>query len=113
MGFVATTYLQFRDDIIVEIGSPSDGKREMHAANAEQVDTTMEMVGQMLSRILAPIGDAFKHLHDVLDVPIAVEGAEVEIGLAFSAEGNIFVAKSKAEGTLGVKVTFKPIGQKA
>lgn len=80
----------------------------MHTSNAEQVDTTMEMVGSMLTKILRPIGDAFKGLQEALDSPVLVDGAEVTLGLSFSAEGNLFVAKSKAEGTLNVKVTFKP-----
>jgi hypothetical protein len=45
--------------------------------------------------------------YDALNVPIAVETAEVELGLSFSAEGQIFIAKSKAEGTLKIKVVFK------
>jgi hypothetical protein len=73
------------------------------------VDTTMRMVASMVSDIVRPLGDAFNHLYDALDVPVAVDTAEVEVGLSFSAEGQIFIAKSKTEGTLKVKVVFKTI----
>jgi hypothetical protein len=106
---MATRFLELRDGVIIEIGAPADVREEMHTSTAERVDTTMEMVGSMLSRILAPIGDAFKGLHDTLNVPVAVDAAEVELGVSFSAEGNLFVAKSKAEGTMKVKVSFKPV----
>lgn len=106
---MGTKFLELKDGVIIQIDSPTDVKKEMHTSTAEQVDTTMEMVGTMVSRILRPIGDAFRGLHETLGVPIAVATAEVELGLSFSAEGNLFVAKSKAEGTLNVKVAFKPI----
>jgi hypothetical protein len=108
---MATKFLELKDGVIVEIGGPSDIREEMHTSTAERVDTTMDMVGSMVSRILRPIGDAFRGLYDTLDVPIALEAAEVELGLSFSAEGSLFVAKSKAEGNLKVKVTFKPVKQ--
>jgi Trypsin-co-occurring domain 1 len=106
---MATRFLELKDGVIVEIGSPGEAREEMHTSSAERVDTTMEMVATMLDRILRPIGDAFAGLHEALDVPVAVDAAEVKLGLSFSAEGNLFVAKSKAEGTLSVRVTFKPV----
>jgi hypothetical protein len=107
---MATRFLELDDGVIVEIGGPDDAREEMHTSTAERVDTTMEIVGTMLRRILAPIGDAFNGLQQSLAVPIELSEAEVEIGLSFSAEGNLFVAKSKAEGTLHVKVSFRPAG---
>jgi hypothetical protein len=111
--FMATRFLELKDGVIIEIGGPHDARAEMHTATAERVDTTMEMVATMVGRILRPIGDAFSGLQRTLDVPIAVDSAEVELGLSFSAEGSVFVAKSKAEGTLKVKVTFKPTKEPA
>jgi hypothetical protein len=35
---------------------------------------------------------------------------EVEIGIGFSAEGNIFVAKGKANANLKVKLVLSPKG---
>jgi hypothetical protein len=106
---MATRFLELKDGVIIEIDGPEGVRQEMHTSTAERVDTTMEMVGTMLSRILSPIGEAFKGLHEALDVPIAVDTAEVELGVSFSAEGNLFVTKSKGEGTLKVKVAFKPV----
>jgi len=102
-----TKFLELKDGVIVEIGAPTALREEMHTSTAEQVNTTMRMVASMVGDIVRPLGDAFSHLYDALDVPIAVETAEVELGLSFSAEGQIFIAKSKAEGTLKIKVVFK------
>jgi hypothetical protein len=104
---MATQFVELKDGIIVEIGGPTDVRQEMHTSTAEHVDTTMEMVASTVNRILRPLGEAFSGLYDTLNVPIAVDGAEVELGLSFSAEGSLFVAKSKAEGTFKIKVIFK------
>jgi hypothetical protein len=106
---VGTKFLALQGGVIVEIDDPDSDRVEMHAATAEQVDTTVEMVGSMLGRILQPIGDAFADLSQALNVPVAVSSAEVELGVSFSAEGNLFIAKSKGEATLKVKVSFRPL----
>jgi hypothetical protein len=106
---MATKFLELKDGVIVEIGAPSDSREEMHTSTAERVDTTMEMVGSMLSRILAPIGDAFRGVREVANTPIAITTAEVELGLSFSAEGNLFVTKTGVEGTLKINVTFRSL----
>src|SRR6476660_9163499 len=80
---MATRFLELKDGVIVEIGSPGEAREEMHTSSAERVDTTMEMVATMLDRILRPIGDAFAGLHEALDVPVAVDAAEVKLGLSF------------------------------
>lgn len=105
---MSTKYLELADGVIIEIGGAQDVREEMHTSTAELIDTTMDMVSQRLRKILAPIANSFHSLYDSMDVPIEVESAEVELGLSFSAEGNIFVAKSKAEGTMKVTVSFKP-----
>lgn len=106
-------FLELDKGVIVEIGGPLDERSEMHTATAEKVDTTLAMVGSMLGRILEPIGKAIHGMKEALDTPVAVESAEVEIGVSFSAEGNLFIAKTTAEGNLTVKVTFKSIAEPA
>jgi hypothetical protein len=105
---MSTKFLELADGVIIEIGGAQDVREEMHTSTAELVDTTMNMVTQKLRKILTPIANSFHSLYDAVDVPVEIESAEVELGVSFSAEGNVFVAKSKAEGTMKVTVTFKP-----
>jgi len=39
---------------------------------------------------------------------VILEKAEVEIGIGFSAEGNIFIAKGKGSANLKVKLVLSP-----
>jgi len=76
--------------------APDALREEMHTSMAEQVDTTMKRVASMVGDIVRPLGDSFSHLYDSLHAAIAVDSAEVELGVSFSAEGRFFIAKSKA-----------------
>lgn len=40
-----------------------------------------------------------------------IEQAEIELGLSFEGEGNLYITKSKAGASLTVKLTLKPKGQ--
>ena len=103
---MASHYLELGDGIIVEVGSPGEKREEMHNAALERVDSTFEMVGSFIEKMVRPIGQSFVDLKTALDVPIEVKEAEIEIGLSFSAEGNIFVTKAAAEGSLSIRITF-------
>jgi hypothetical protein len=99
-------YIELRDNIIVEVGSPGETRQEMSGSNIERVDASIETLGDILSRITRPIRASFADMGTALDVPIEVESAEVEVGLSLSAEGGWFVAKVTAEASIGVKVVF-------
>jgi hypothetical protein len=106
---MATKFLELGDGIFVEIAAPEELREEMHTSTAERVSTTMRSVASMVKDVVRPLADSFTNLYEALDVPIAVDAAEVELGVSFSAEGQIFVAKTKGEGTLKLKVVFKTV----
>jgi hypothetical protein len=101
--------IQLNDGILVEIRESGSGRQE--TAGRDFVDTTIEnAVERVLPKLVGSIGKALKGLRETLDVPIKVSEAEVEFGLSFSMEGNLYVAKAKTEGTLAVRIKFDPIG---
>jgi len=101
-----SSYLELSDGVIVEVGSPGAQREEMHSALLERVDSTLESVGDVIERLVKPVAQSFAEMKQALDVPIEVKEAELEIGLSFSAEGNIFITKATAEGSLKVKIKF-------
>ena len=70
----------------------------------ERVKSSMDRVESILTQSVEPIANAYANLHQ----SIKLEQAEVEIGIGFSAEGNIFVAKGNANANLKVKLVLKP-----
>lgn len=105
---MSNKFLVLGNDVIVEIGGPLDARTEMHTSTAEKVATTFKAVADTLEKIIEPIANSFRGLATELNQPVEIGSAEIEIGISFSAEGNVFVAKSKAEGTLSIKILLTP-----
>ena len=72
----------------------------------DKVESSMGTVEKMLLQSVQPVVNAY----NVLNQEIVMEKAEVEIGIGFSAEGNIFIAKGNANANLKVKLVLKPKG---
>jgi hypothetical protein len=83
-----------------EIEQISGGRDEV----IEKVQSSMGAVESILKESVKPIVSAY----ETLNQDVVLERAEVEIGIGFSAEGNIFIAKGKGSANLKVKLVLKP-----
>jgi len=70
----------------------------------EKVKSSMGTVEKMLIQSVQPVINTY----NALNQEVTLERAEVEIGIGFSAEGNIFIAKGSANANLKVKLVLKP-----
>lgn len=83
-----------------EIEMISGGNNDM----VKKVQSSMGTVEKMLIQSVQPIINAYT----VLNKEMVLKEAEVEIGIGFSAEGNIFIAKGNANANLTVKLVLAP-----
>lgn len=98
--------IELDNGLLMEVDVPQS-EIEMIAGGGdvvERVQRSMGAVEKMLLQSVEPVVNAYK----VLNQDIELEKAEVEIGIGFSAEGNIFVAKGSANANLKVKLILKP-----
>jgi len=72
----------------------------------KKVQSSMGTIEAILKESVNPIVSAYKTLNQ----DVVLERAEVEIGIGFSAEGNIFIAKGKGSANLKVKLVLSPKG---
>ena len=103
---MAKKLIELENGLVMEVDAPKSDI-EMISANGDVVDkvkTSMSKVEKMLIQSVQPIVNVYKGL----DKEVLLEKAEVEIGIGFSAEGNIFVAKGNANANLKVKLILKP-----
>lgn len=64
------------------------------------VKKTVESIKPMLMRVVQPVADAWSELNSAL----VVERAEVEVGFGIETSGNFFVASSKGNVNLKIKL---------
>ena len=100
--------IELENGLLMEVDVPQS-EIEMISGGSdmvEKVNKSMDTVKEMLIKSVEPITQAY----EALNQDVVLEKAEVEIGIGFSAEGNIFIAKGKGSANLKVKLILSPKG---
>lgn len=95
--------IELIDGTLVEVEYPTDQVQAISGKFAEKVDASLDKILPILTKTCRPISIAW----DELNKNYNIEKTEIELGLAFEAEGNIFITKSKAQANITVKFTIK------
>lgn len=101
---MATKLIELEEGILVEIEVPVGQAEQISGGFADKVNATFGSIQTTLVTSCRPIVAAWKELSQDMNI----EQAEVELGLSFEGEGNIYITKSKAGANLTVKLTLKP-----
>jgi len=105
---VSKKLIELENGLLMEVDVPQS-EIEMISGGSdmvEKVNKSMDTVKEMLIKSVEPITQAY----EALNQDVVLEKAEVEIGIGFSAEGNIFIAKGKGSANLKVKLILSPKG---
>jgi Trypsin-co-occurring domain 1 len=101
---MATKLIQLEDGTLVEVEVPGEQIQQIAGGMADRVSATFDKVQPLLVRTCRPIAAAWAELSKEMNI----EQAEVQIGLSFEGEGNLYITKSKASANLTIKLTLKP-----
>jgi len=98
--------IALENGLMMEVEVPPSEIEMISGGNdmVERVESSMGTVEKMLIQSVEPIVNAY----NTLNQEVVLDTAEVEIGIGFSAEGNVFVAKGSANANLKVKLVLKP-----
>ena len=96
--------IELEDGMLVEVEVSGEEIEEIAGGLVDRVQTTFAAVHPILVNSCRPIIKAWQELNQEMKV----EEAEVEIGLSFSGEGNLYITKSTASANLKVKLLLKP-----
>ena len=100
--------IELEDGLMMEVEVPQS-EIEMISGGGdmvEKVQSSMGTIEKMLLQSVQPIISTY----NTLNQEVTLDSAEVEVGIGFSAEGNIFIAKGNANANLKVKLVLKPKG---
>ena len=102
---MATKLVELENGILVEVDVPGEQIEQISGGMAERVDATIEKIKPLLVNAVKPVALAWQELNQ----DATIERAEVELGLSFEGEGNIYITKAKAGANLTVKLVLKPL----
>jgi hypothetical protein len=101
---MATKLIQLEDGTLVEVEVPPEQAQQISGGFADRVNETFDKVRPILVNTCRPIAAAWKEISKEMEI----EQAEVQLGLSFEGEGNLYITKSKAGANLTVKLVLKP-----
>ena len=98
--------IELENGLMMEVDIPTE-EIEMISSGGDVIDkvnSSMGTIENILIQSVQPIINTYKTLSE----DITISSAKIEVGIGFSAEGNIFIAKGNANANLKVKLILKP-----
>ncbi|MDX1474858.1 MAG: CU044_2847 family protein [Reinekea sp.] len=100
---MTTKLVKLDDGTLIEVESLPNEVQQISSKMAHKVNDTLDKVKPILIQTCKPVIAAWQELSQDMDI----EQAEIELGLSFEGEGNIYVTKVKSGANLIVKLTLK------
>ncbi|MCI5221042.1 MAG: hypothetical protein D3914_18065 [Candidatus Electrothrix sp. LOE2] len=99
-----TQLIQLEDDLLIEVEAPQNQEHQISGGMPEQVDKAIDTIRPILLKACRPMMTVWKELNQ----DMSIDNVEIEIQLGFSAEGSVFLAKSRGNANLKVKLSISP-----
>jgi hypothetical protein len=101
---MAYKLIELEDGTLVEVEA-SEAEVQQIAHGPELIKgVTVDRIRPLLLRVTKPLVEVWRELNKDLEV----QEADVEIGLGFEGEGNLFVTKAKGSANLTVRLKLAP-----
>lgn len=101
---MSTKLIQLEDDTLVEVEVPPDQAQPISGGLANRVNASFDKIKPVLLKTCQTLIGSLKEISE----NVHVESSEIELGLSFEAEGNLYVTKSKGGANLIIKLVLKP-----
>jgi len=101
---MGTKLIRLADETLIEIEVPEQDVQQISGELAKKVKATIDQVHPVILNAAQSLNAVWKELNK----DMKVEGAELEFGVSFEAEGNVYITKAKAGTNLVFKLTLKP-----
>lgn len=95
--------IRLEDGILVEVEVQGEQVEQISGGLASKVSSKLEIIKPVLLNLARPIAEVWKEF----DKDMIIEEAEIELGLSFEAEGNLYITKSKANSNISVTLKLK------
>ncbi|MEE4357010.1 MAG: CU044_2847 family protein [Desulfococcaceae bacterium] len=99
-----TKLIELEDGTLVEVEVSEDQAQQISGGFADKVASSFDKIRPLLLNICKPVNETWKELSKEM----FIEQAEVQVGLNFEGEGNLYITRSKVGANLTVKLLLKP-----
>ena len=101
---MSTKLIQLDDGTLVEVEVSEDQAHQISGGFAEKVGSNLEKIKPLLVKKCCPVVEAWQEINGATDI----DQAEIQLGISFEGEGNLYITKTKANANLTIKLILKP-----
>ncbi|KPA19577.1 hypothetical protein MHK_000198 [Candidatus Magnetomorum sp. HK-1] len=98
--------IELSDGILVEVEVEKNKAKEIAGSSSEKVNASIDNIYLILKKISKPVINVWNEFNKEVNI----EQTEIELGLSFEGEGNLFITKTKAGANIGIKFILKQKG---
>ncbi len=102
---MSSQLIQLQDGVFVEVEVPAARSRQLSGSFADKVNANIDKIKPILTNVTQPILATWKEINQ----DMLVEQAEVELGLSFDIEGNLYITKATVAANITIKLVLKPL----
>lgn len=103
---MATKLIRLDDGVLVEVEVPEDEAQPISGGMADRVAAALDKVRPVLARLAQAVATDWRELSE----QVSIDQAEIELGLSFEGEGNLYITRSKATANLTVRLLLTKSG---
>jgi len=96
--------IELDDGTYIQVDALPGEPEEVAASLAERVSSSFEKLAPVLMGVCDPFIDIWRELN----AKVSMQQAELEIGLAFEGEGNLYITRTTASANVTVRLIFQP-----
>lgn len=100
---MGTRLIKLEDGTLVEVEVSGTEVQQIAGSLAEKVDATFSKIKPLLLKVSVPVAAAVKEMRNEIEL----EQVEIELGLSFESEGNLYITKAKLGSNVLVRMTLK------
>ena len=101
---MAGKLIRLEDGLLIEAEVAESQAEQISGGYAKTVTASLEKIRPILTSLCKPFAETWKEVNK----EVSIEQAEVEIGLKFEGEGNLYITKAKTGANLTVKLVMRP-----
>lgn len=99
-----TKLIRLTDGTLVEVEADPQIPTTISNRAADAVDAAIDGIEETLLKACQPIASVWRELNKEM----TISQAEIELGLGFEAEGNLYITKATGSANLVVRLTLTP-----
>lgn len=99
---MASRLIRLSDGTLVEAEVGPGEPTPISGGAARRVEASIDRIEPLLLSVCKPIASAWNSITD-----LQVDHVDVELGISFEGEGNVFISKAKAGANLTVTLSLK------